>query len=207
MDLISVDQEKCTKCGACINECPTFVLSMGKAGPEAVLPEVCLECGHCVAICPHEAIDYMKTPLTHQLDLTQFPRLSADEAQCFLRSRRSIRSYLKKSVPRAELLKLVEVARFAPTGSNTQGVSYVIVDDRKTLDKAVETVIERLESDDSLRQRFAHYLKAYHERGVDVILRGAPNLILAITDADFLRGRENSVFSLAYLELYAPTIV
>ena len=37
-------------------------------------------------------------------------------------------------------------------------------------------------------------------------MRGASCLILATADVDFPRGRENSIFSLAYLELYAPTL-
>lgn len=206
MDLITVSQEKCTKCGICIKECPTLVLSMGNNGPEATAPEVCRTCGHCVAVCPHEAIDHSKTPLAHQLDLSQYRKLSAEEAELFLRSRRSIRTYQKKAVLRQDLLRLVRIAPFAPTASNMQGVSYVIVDDRKTLDKAVAMVIEWLEKDAVLRERFANYLKAYRAAGNDVVLRGAPALILAITDTDFVRGRENSVFSLAYLELYAPAL-
>ncbi len=38
------------------------------------------------------------------------------------------------------------------------------------------------------------------------ILRGASSLILATADFNFPRRRENSIFSLAYLELYAPTL-
>lgn len=206
MALITVSHDKCTKCGTCIKECPTLVLSMGEKGPEASAPQVCITCGHCVAVCPFAAIDHEKMALAHQVEQGNRPKLSAEEAECFLRSRRSIRTYKQKAVPREELLRLVEIARFAPTASNMQGVSYVIVDDRKTLDKAVATVIECLESDAALSQRFNYYLKAYRDEGTDVVLRGAPALVLATTNTDFLRGRENSVFSLAYLELYAPSL-
>ncbi|SMC45386.1 nitroreductase family protein [Sporomusa malonica] len=206
MDLITVNQEECTKCGICARECPTIVLSMGENGPEAVAPLACIACGHCVAVCPNEAIDNIKTPLARQLDLTAFPKLSAEEAERFLRSRRSIRCYKKTTVPREDLLKLVEVARFAPTASNMQGVSYVIVDDQKTLQESIELAIKWLENDALLCDRFANYIKAYREDGIDIVLRGAPNLILATAATDFSRGRENSVFSLAYLELYAPNL-
>jgi len=206
MDLITVNQEECTKCGICIKECPRLVLSMGKNGPETVAPLACSACGHCVAICPTAAIDNSKTPLAHQLDSTGFPKLTAKEAEHFLRSRRSIRCYKKHSVPREDLLKLVDLARLAPTGSNMQGVSYVIVDDEKTLEEATEIVITWLENDALLCERFGYYIKAYRQDGTDTILRGAPNLILATAATDFSRGRENSIFSLAYLELYAPSL-
>lgn len=206
MDLITVDRGACVKCGTCINECPILVLSMGDAGPEAVAPQDCIACGHCVAVCPRAALDHRKAPLARQTKLSDSFKLSAEEAERFLRSPRSHRSYLKKAVPREDLLRLVNMARFAHTGHNTQGVSYVIADDRETLDKAVEIVVERLESNEVLRQKFARPFKAYHETGVDIILRGAPSLVLATTNADFGRGRENTIFSLTYLGLYAPAL-
>jgi nitroreductase/NAD-dependent dihydropyrimidine dehydrogenase PreA subunit len=206
MDLITVNQKECTKCGICVKECPTLVLSMSNKGPEAVAPQACLACGHCVAVCPTEAIDNIKTPRAHQLDAKAFPKLNVEAAEGFLRSRRSIRCYKQTAVPREDLLKLVDMAHFAPTASNQQGVSYVIVDDKKILEEATEIVIKWLENDDFLCQRFASYIKAYREQGIDTILRDAPNLILTTTAKDFSRGRENSIFSLAYLELYVPTL-
>ena len=135
-----------------------------------------------------------------------FSTLSSEEAERFLRSRRSIRSYKKTTVPREKLLKLVEIAHFAPTASNRQGVSYVIVDDKKILEEAIEIVIKWLENDALLNRIFTSYIKAYREDGIDTVLRGAPNLILTTTAANLSGGRENSIFSLAYLELYVPTL-
>lgn len=206
MNLITVNQEECIKCGICAKECPTLVLRMGEQGPEAVAPLACLACGHCVAVCPNEAIDNIRTPMAQQLDAKEFPKLNPAEAEHFLRSRRSIRSYKKTAVAREDLQKLVNVAHFAPTGINMQGVSYVIVDDKKTLEEASEIVIKWLENDALLSKRFASYIKAFREEGIDTILRDAPNLILTTADSNFARGRENSVFSLAYLELYVPTL-
>ena len=59
-----------------------------------------------------------------------------------MRSRRSIRCYKSESIPRKQLLKLVDVARFAPTASNKQGISYIIVDDKEILEKATKVVIQ-----------------------------------------------------------------
>ena len=64
MNLITVNQEKCIKCGICVNECPEQVLKIGENGPEEICSENCIACGHCVAICPREAIDNVKTPLS-----------------------------------------------------------------------------------------------------------------------------------------------
>lgn len=206
MNLITIDQEKCIKCGICVNECPEQILRIGENVPEDICSEKCIACGHCVAVCPKEAIDNVKTPLVNQKSSKKFPQLSSEEAENFLRSRRSIRSYKETSVPREKLVELVNIAHYAPTGSNLQGISYVIIDDRKILDKAVEITAENFKNDTALGGKFDDFIKVYTEKGIDTILRGAPNLILAIADADFPRGRENSIFSLAYMELYAPTL-
>jgi nitroreductase/NAD-dependent dihydropyrimidine dehydrogenase PreA subunit len=206
MNLITVDQERCIKCGICVKECPVQVLRIGENGPEDICPEKCIACGHCVAVCPKEAMDNVKTPLANQKSSKKFPKLSPEEAENFLRSRRSIRSYKETSVPREKLAELVNIAHYAPTGHNLQGVSYIIIDDRKILDKAVKITAEELKNDKTLSGKFDDFIKVYTEKGVDTILRGAPSLVLAIADADFQRGRENSIFSLAYMELYAPTL-
>ena len=46
----------------------------------------------------------------------------------------------------------------------------------------------------------------HREQGKDSILRDAPCLIVAHAAANFARGRENSLFALAYAELYAPAL-
>lgn len=209
MALIEVNQEKCIRCGICAEICPTRVLTMEANGPEAIAPEACIACGHCVAVCPQTALDNTKAPLAKQIELKEFPVLLAQQAQLFLRSRRSIRFYKKQVVPREKLLQLVETARFAPTASNSQGVSYRIVEDTGIMKKAVEVTIEWMESHlggHTMHWSFPHHVKAYRETGRDTILRGAPHIILATTNKDFPRGRENSVFAFAYLELYATTL-
>lgn len=209
MELIEVHQEECTRCGICTDICPTRVLSLGEHGPAAIVPEACIACGHCVSICPQGAIDNHKTPLVKQSQLTEFPVLQAQTAHQFLRSRRSIRCYKKQAVPREQLLQLVEIARFAPTASNSQGVSYMIVEDREVVRKATEVIIEWMEGylgGDTVHWSFAHHVKAYRENGRDTILRDAPHIILATTSKNFPRGRENTVFAFAYLELYATAL-
>lgn len=206
MSLITVYPDKCIKCGLCVSECPENVLLLGKNGPEEVCSQNCIACGHCVAICPKEAIDNEKTPLSNQISIKDFPKLSSEEAKNFLRSRRSIRSYKETAVPREKLIDLVNIAHFAPTGSNLQGISYIIVDDKDILNKAIKITLEKLAKDELLNKRFHHYIESYNNEGIDNVFRGAPCIILAAADKDFTRGRENSIFSLAYLELYAPSI-
>lgn len=120
MNLITVNQDKCIKCGLCVNECPERVLELSENGPKEICGDDCISCGHCVAICPMRAIDNIKTPLANQTSSKKFPKLSPEEAENFLRSRRSIRSYKETPVPREKLIDLVNIAHFAPSGHNLQ---------------------------------------------------------------------------------------
>lgn len=201
MNLITVNQEKCIACGLCVNVCPERVLKLSSKGPEEICPADCLACGHCVAICPKEALDNSKTPLAKQCR-SPFPPLSPEAAANFIRSRRSIRVYKQTPVPREKLVDLVNIAHYAPSGHNLQGISYVLVDDRKRIDTAIQIAVAELEKDNVL----SNFTKIYREERVDTILRGAPSLILATADSEFLRARENTLLSFAYLELYAPAL-
>lgn len=201
MSLITVNQEKCIACGLCVKVCPEQVLKLGSNGPEELCAEECLACGHCVAVCPKAALDNSKTPLSKQTPV-QFPPLSSEAAAGFIRSRRSIRAYKQAPVPREKLTDLVNIAHYAPSGHNLQGISYVIIDDRKLIDQAVQIAVTELEQDNIL----SHFTQTYRAEGTDTILRGAPCLILATANTKFLRARENTLLSFAYLELYAPTL-
>jgi len=121
MGLLTVDKEKCTRCGCCADVCPTRIIDVDSEGPH-VTGNRCIACGHCVAVCPTAALDNMKAPLAGQTPAGQLPVLDADTAARFLRSRRSVRSYKKDPVPRGKILQLLDIARLAPTGSNSQGV-------------------------------------------------------------------------------------
>ena len=50
-----VDEEKCTGCGTCVEECPSEAISIIK--DKAVIDSnACIDCGVCVDACPEEAI-------------------------------------------------------------------------------------------------------------------------------------------------------
>ncbi|MDR3597674.1 nitroreductase family protein [Clostridium sp.] len=206
MSLINVNEEKCIKCGLCVEECPLGVLKLESTGPKEVNPNACFACGHCVAICPKEAIDNNKSPLAMQSEIGEVKKLNAEEAKNFIRARRSIRSYKNTPVEREKLMELVDVAHLAPTASNSQGISYLIIDDKKAIQLAVEECINWFENDPTWSNMLAVMIKGYKENKVDTILRDAPSIILTLADDDFYNGRENSMISLSYLELYAPSL-
>jgi UDP-glucose 4-epimerase len=54
---ITLDEDKCTGCGKCIDECP-FNLRILKEGKSSVDSKLCVGCGRCLKVCPEEAISF-----------------------------------------------------------------------------------------------------------------------------------------------------
>lgn len=52
-----------------------------------------------------------------------------------IENRRSIRKYLNKKVEKEKLLQILESARLAPSGSNTQPWNFIVVESEKTKEK------------------------------------------------------------------------
>jgi nitroreductase/NAD-dependent dihydropyrimidine dehydrogenase PreA subunit len=207
---IQVNLDQCTRCGLCAEVCPSGIIRVNENGPELTWPKACIKCGHCVAVCPHAALDHTRNSLASQVEVSQYPRLDAETAERFLRTRRSVRAYKPESVPPETLMRLLNVARFAPSGGNSQGISYLVLSDRAVLKKITEQVVEWLE--EQIRQEvswvksYAGMAKIYRETGYDIALRNAPHLVLALASAQSPIGRDNGRYALAYAELYAPSL-
>ncbi len=52
-----------------------------------------------------------------------------------IRKRRSVRSYTGESIPHADLEKIIDAARLAASGNNTQPWEFVVVTERAMIDK------------------------------------------------------------------------
>jgi nitroreductase/formate hydrogenlyase subunit 6/NADH:ubiquinone oxidoreductase subunit I len=214
MALIQVDLTKCEKEGICAEVCPIHVLTVDpKTGPHVQpgMGQYCIGCGHCVAACPHGALNNVRNPLAQHTPLSAYPALNAEKAYEFLRSRRSIRCYRDQAVPRELLEQLLQIARYAPSGHNSQGLSCVVVEGHDRLKGVCSVVVEWMgtvietQPDLAAMLQLPAIVEAYHN-GVDLILRGAPHLVLATADKGSRMAQVTTYLALEYVELYATSL-
>lgn len=107
--------------------------------PVPMNPELCNRCAHCIAVCPSGAVEH------DLLDKEQVRRVDKnlilpDVYKEIVFSRRSVRNYSGKEVPRAMIEKIIDVARYSPTSSNSQDVGYTIITDRKIIREMARTM-------------------------------------------------------------------
>ena len=187
MALIKVDAQKCVNDGLCQTACPGALIDIDDDGlPRPVLniENDCIRCGHCVAICPTDALLHIELPQNEFVEIKNELVMGPEAVKQLIKSRRSIRNYLETPVQRELIEKVIDIARFAPTGHNDQDVQYSVFDKGPTLKSIADSVIDyfRFLVDSKLDQQFPFDLNVLidgYEKGDDVILRGAPVLIVA----------------------------
>ena len=117
----------CIGCERCVAICPSFVLDMVEAKSAVVRGEWCIGCGHCGAVCPTEAILHEGSCFDMHPKKGEAPATSPEILEFLLRERRSVRIYTRDPVPEEVLNKILDAGRYAPTGTNSQNVHYVVL--------------------------------------------------------------------------------
>ena len=104
--------------------------------------EVVSPVGIVFPVCLHLLFDSDMTPRKGANRYHKRTKLTPEQAELFLRSRRSIRNYQNKPVPAELIRKVLNVARMAPTATNTQGISYIVIRDKQRLRRIADLVLE-----------------------------------------------------------------
>ena len=205
MYAVTIDTELCKKDGLCAMICPDAVIQQDE---KATVPkisderiELCIACGHCVAICRQGAISHSEFSATtiRAIPFEQMP--TTDQVLVLLKSRRSIRAFRDKPLAKDTLERIIDGARFAPSGHNSQSTEFLVVQDRAVLNEVSATVIEYLKfeikrfsnplfrtmallADRDLAESGLHEIPGFKrmiqmfESGADPILNGAPVLLV-----------------------------
>ena len=130
MPLVTIDPGLCLKDGLCVRIChKVFSRKAEDAVPEVEHEALCNACGHCALICPSGAIRLEGVPADkiHPVRRDIIP--SYEQVRELIATRRSIRTFQKRSVEKEAIEKIIEGARFAPSAKNTGSTRFMVVQD------------------------------------------------------------------------------
>lgn len=126
---VNINPNKCIGCGLCVKDCVAFDLELvnKKASRKN---EGCIYCGHCESICPQNAIQL--TGFEDEIiEFEKQTRLDPDTLLKAIQTRRTIRNFTDKKIDKEIIDMIIEAGRLAPTGSNSQKTSFIVLDKKK----------------------------------------------------------------------------
>ena len=211
MELFSVARDRCLQDSHCLAACPRDLLTLDEAGFPVLAQEKearCTRCGHCAAVCPTCALQIGVAEGESSEPIRQEDRVRFAQARQLLRSCRSVRNFRQQAVARQDIEELLQVARLAPSGGNNQMVRWVVVEGKESMRRMSDLVAQWFDTDARANPKYAaryaiDNILARYRGGEDVILRGAPNAVLAYTSNKASWGPVDSAIALTYFNLAA----
>jgi len=166
----------------------------------------CIACGHCEAVCPNNAITLDDLSLTGpSVELSDSP-LASNSAVSFLLSRRSIRVFRREPVPIDIIGRMIDIARFAPSGVNRHTLKWVVVHDTTRVQELSGLVLDWMRKMIKEKSPLASWLNfprllLARKNGGDPICREAPHVIFACAPREDKMAAADATIALAHLEL------
>jgi nitroreductase len=165
-----------------------------------------------------EAVIHRGLDLSGFLPAPEGTAFSPDSIYSFLRYRRSCRVYETREVPREMLEKLIDIARYAPTGFNRQNFEFIVVHDKAEVDKLSRMAatyfgnllkeVEAFPETHPFKKLIYEFRMDYEylKQGKDRIFRGAPVVILVHAPADIGASIDNCLYSVFHMVMMAETL-
>lgn len=130
----TIDTAKCINCGKCASECADHVKIQGT---NHVIPNNprCGGCFHCYTICPRNAIKPVDIQSDTEYSEDLLLAMDTDLLKHFLACRRSIRRFEDRPVGEALVNRLIQCARYIPSGGNAHSYEFTVVPNGQTRQK------------------------------------------------------------------------
>ena len=113
-----------------------------------------------------------------------------DVIKC-IKERRSIRKFTGEKIPREIIDEIVDVAAFAPSWKNSQTTRYIVIDDRKLIDKIAEECVMGFKYNEKTLKNAQALAKGLMNRGIKLVSNGTDNHLMLVDLRDYdMSGKE-----------------
>ena len=207
-----VDSSACTRCGACVKDCPASVIRLESGSLpriDAEKADDCIQCQHCLAVCPTGALSIFGLKPENSLKLGKESALDLEKEELALRGRRSVRQFSLDSVDSVLIERLLKDTAYSPTGCNSRSLTFTLIDGRPAMERALERLVSSLEA----AKQAGHMpealsfvsgaAEAYRKSGADVFFRGAPHLLIVSAPGCSVCKGEDAIIALSTFERVA----
>lgn len=209
MTLLAVNKDTCTQCGLCATVCTTKIIHFKEGNYPRLLPgtdEICLRCGHCVGICPTDSLKHQDLPAEQSAVIEKSLEINFKQCAQLIKSRRSIREFQNRAVSKEKIERIIDVARYAPSGHNAEEVRWLVINDRAYIRKlagiGADWLRFMIKSNPAMAAMFEGTLKQL-EAGQDVFLRDAPAIVTAYAEKNSPMAATDCAIALGYFDLAA----
>ena len=210
---ILIDEKLCNRCNTCSTVCITKIIEKGAESSFPTIPESnregCLKCGHCEAFCPQKALtlDFLveeKSKTTQPVDYIEPQNLALH-----IKKRRSIRHFSSEPVQKDVIAQVIDIARYAASGGNSQEVKWLVIHDSNKVKQIAGLTIEWMNTIKNTTHPLANYLQpilSMWDNGIDLISNNAPHLLFAhLPSAYSMVDPTDAIIAMTHVDIAAPS--
>ncbi len=207
-----VNKDLCVGCKRCLNECPANEFIVVEDNKVETKNKNCISCAHCIAVCPQKAISCSDKLMDELIEYNEDTfSINPDNLLNFMKFRRSKRHFNEKRVNESDLLKVIEAGRYCPSATNSEDVSYVVVEDKLeefkdlvmlALKEKGDLILSMNEDEITPTQKFygkvftVMYKRYVKDKTVDKLFFNAKTILLVKS-----KNPVNALLSSSYMEL------
>jgi len=143
---IFINQSTCKQCALCAEVCPNKIFEKNNSGKITIRTEridTCFKCGQCMAVCGSKSV--FINGLSYEKDFFELPQTEQDEMEKsfynLIITRRAIRNFKEKAVPRALLEKIVKAISFAPPGFPPLKTKIIVIQNTDLIRQSLPNMI------------------------------------------------------------------
>jgi len=141
----SINRNTCKVCGLCAEVCPMKIMIKNDSTEISFRQDrlpLCIKCGQCMAVCPTKS--FVVEGLSYSKDFFEMPDQIAPDIMFFnmIATRRAVRNFKDKPVPKELLEKIVQAMTFAPPGFTPIKTEITIIQDAEVVRKALPHMIK-----------------------------------------------------------------